>query len=330
MTLLAFKAPMARRVLLVAVGMALLTPGIAASQAYPSRPVRMIVPSAPGGSPDINSRELANELTKQMGQQVVVENRPGASGILGYEALARATPDGYTFAYISNFIATNPSFYSKLSYDFFRDFQPVIFYFRGLNVLTVSLSLPVRSVKELIDHARANPGKLSFGSSGIGATPHLSMELFKSMTDTAMVHVPYKGTQQALTDVFSGQIDILCDNLASMLPFVRAGRVRALAVTSIKRSAAIPELPTLDEAGLPGYEYTGWSGMAVPKGVPRAIVVQLNAEINKALLSPAVTKGIASRGGTPVGGTPEEFAEQVRKETARLGKLIKSVGIKPQ
>ena len=331
MTPLAFaRAPMARRACVLAAALVLLMPAIAASQAYPSRPVRMIVPSAPGGSPDINSRELANELTKQMGQQVVVENRPGASGILGYEALARATPDGYTFAYISNFIATNPSFYSKLSYDFARDFQPVIFYFRGLNVLTVSLSLPVRSVKELIDHARANPGKLSFGSSGIGATPHLSMELFKSMTDTSIVHVPYKGTQQAVTDVFSGQIDILCDNLASMLPFVRAGRVRALAVTSIKRSAAIPELPTLDEAGLSGYEYTGWSGMAVPKGVPRAIVVQLNAEINKALLSPAVTKGIAARGGTPVGGTPEEFAGQVRKETDRLGKLIRAVGIKPQ
>ena len=158
-----------------------------------------------------------------MGQQVVVENRPGASGILGYEALARATPDGYTFAYISNFIATNPSLYSKLSYDFARDFQPVIFYFRGLNVLTVSPSLPVRSVKELIDHARANPGKLSFGSSGIGATPHLSMELFKSMTDTAIVHVPYKGTQQAVTDVIGGQIDILCDNMASLLPLVRPG-----------------------------------------------------------------------------------------------------------
>jgi tripartite-type tricarboxylate transporter receptor subunit TctC len=265
-----------------------------------------------------------------MGQQVVVENRPGASGILGYEALARATPDGYTFAYISNFIATNPSMYSKLPYDFARDFRPVIFYFRGYNVLTVSPSLPVRSVKELIDHARANPGKLTFGSSGIGATPHLSMELFKSMTDTAIVHVPYKATQQAVTDVIGGQIDILCDNMASMLPFVRSGRVRGLAITSPKRSAAIPELPTLDESGLPGYELSGWSGMAVPAGVPRAIVLRLNAEINNALLSPQVSKGIPSRGGIGVGGTPEEFAEHVRKETERLGKLIKAIGIKPQ
>jgi tripartite-type tricarboxylate transporter receptor subunit TctC len=331
MTWLAFaEAPMARRALVLAAVMVLLIPGIASSQAYPSRPLRLIVPSAPGGSPDINARELANELTKQMGQQVVVENRAGASGILGYEALARATPDGYTFAYISNLIATNPSMYSKLPYDFARDFRPVIFYFRGYNVLTVSQTLAVRSVKELIDHARANPGKLTFGSSGIGATPHLSMELFKSMTETAIVHVPYKGTQQAVTDIISGQIDILCDNLASMLPFVRSARVRGLAVTSLKRSAAIPELPTLDESGLPGYELSGWSGMAVPAGVPRAIVLRLNAEINNALLSPSVSKGIASRGGIGVGGTPEEFAQHVRNETERLGKLIKAVGIKPQ
>jgi len=244
---------MSRLAFAAAIGMMLLIPCIACSQGFPSRPLRFIVPSAPGGSPDINARELANELTKQMAQQVVVENRPGASGILGYETLARATPDGYTFAYISNFIATNPSMYSKLSYDFARDFQPIIFYFRGFNVLTVSPPLPVRSVKELIEYARANPGKLSFGSSGIGATPHLSMELFKNMTDTAITHVPYKGTQQAVTDLIGGRIDILCDNMASMLPHVQSGRVRALAITSLKRSAAIPDLPTLDESGLQGY-----------------------------------------------------------------------------
>ena len=314
----------------VAAATALLASGIACAQAYPSRPVRLLVPSAPGGSPDINARELANELSKQMGQQVVVENRPGASGIIGYELLVRATPDGYTLGYISNFIAANPSLYSKLPYNFARDFLPVIPYFSGLNVLTVSPSLPVRSVKELIEHARANPGKLSFGSSGIGATPHLSMELFKSMPGTSIVHVPYKGTQQAVSDLIGGQIDILCDNMASLLPLVRSGRLRALGVTSLTRSAALPELPTLDEAGIPGFELTGWSGFAVPAGTPRDIVLRLNAEINKALTSPVVLKGIASRGGTPVGGTPEQFAEHVRKETERLGKLIRTVGIKPQ
>ena len=304
--------------------------GIAASQTYPSRPLRFIVPSAPGGSPDTNARELAAELSKQMGQQVVVENRPGASGIVGYELLKHATPDGYTFAYISNFIASNPSLYAKLPYDFFRDFEPVIFYFRGVNILAVSPSLPVKSVKELIDHARANPGKLKFGSSGVGATPHLSMELFKSMTGTDIVHVPYKATQQALVDLISGQIDIQCDNMAPLLPMVRAGRIRGLAVTSLKRSPAIPELPTIDEAGVPGYELGGWSGIAVPKGVPREIVLRLNAEINKALASPTVQKGIASRGGMAIGGTPEAFGEHVRKETERLARLIKSIGIKAQ
>lgn len=316
--------------MLTAAATVLLAPGIAGAQAYPSKPLRLIVPSAPGGSPDINSRELANELSKQMAQQVVVENRPGASGIIGYEMLARATPDGYTFAYISNFIATNPSLYSKLPYDFFKDFQPVIPYFSGLNVLTVSSSMSVRSVQELLDQVRANPGKLSFGSSGIGATPHLSMELFKSMTGTVITHVPYKGTQQAVTDLIGGQIDILCDNMASLLPLVKSGRLRGLAVTSLKRNAALPDLPTLDESGLPGYELTGWSGMAVPAGVPREIVLRLNAEINKALASPTVIKGILSRGGTPVGGTPEQFRDHVRRETERLAKLIKAVGIKPQ
>ena len=304
--------------------------GAQANSAYPSRPLRFIVPSAPGGNPDINSRELAGELTKQLGQQVVVENRQGASGMLGYEALARATPDGYTFAYISNLIATNPSLYAKLPYDFARDFRPVIYYFSGLNVLTVTPSLPVRTVKEFIDHVRANPDKLTYGSSGIGATPHLAMELFKNMTGTSVVHIAYKGTQQAVTDVIGGQIDILCDNMGPLLPLIRSGRVRALGVTTLKRSAVAPELPTLDEAGIPGYELAGWAGIGVPSGVPRELVLRLNAEINKALATPALPKAIASRGGAPVGGTPEQFAEHVRRETERLGKLIRAVGIKPQ
>ena len=298
-------------------------------QAFPARSVRVIVPYPPGGSPDINARNLEGELGKQLGQQVVVDNRPGASGIIGYEMLARATPDGYTMGYISNLIATNPGIYAKLPYDFARDFQPVIFFFSGINVLAVTPSLPARSVDELIELSRANPGKLSYGSSGIGATPHLAMELFKIMTGTVIVHVPYKGTQQAVTDVIGGQIDMVCDNIGPLLPLVRSGRLRGLAVTSLKRSSVVPELPTLDEAGIPGYELTGWSGLAVPAGVPREIVLRLNAEINKALLT-SLSKSIAERGGAAMGGTPEQFAEHVRRETERLGKLLKAVGIKPQ
>ena len=312
----------------VLAAMVLLIHGIAAAQDYPSRPMRLIVPSAPGGSPDINARELANELTKQMAQQVVVENRPGASGILGYEALQRATADGYTFAYISNFIATNPSMYAKLPYDFERDFRPVIFYFRGFNILTVSPALPVHSVKELIDHARANPGKLKFGSSGIGATPHLSMELFKSMTETVIVHVPYKGTQQAVVDLISGQIDIQCDNMASMLPHVRSGRIRGIAVTSLKRLTAIPELPTLDESGLPGYELSGWSGFAVPSGTARNLILRLNAEINKALKLPDVAQSLSGQALDPWTSTPEEFAARLKTDYDKYAQLIKLTGAK--
>lgn len=313
---------------LAAIGM--LAAGSASSQGYPNRPLRLIIPSAAGSSPDSNARTIAAALVEQMGQQVVAENRPGASGILGYEALAKATPDGYTMAYTSNFIATNPSMYAKLPYDFKRDFAPVILYFAGMNLLAVYNGMPVKSVKDLIELARTQPGKLTFGSSGVGATPHLSMELFKNMTGTNMVHIPYKGTPQALTDLISGQINILCDNMAPMLPMVTSGRVRGLAVTGPKRAPSIPELPTVAEAGVPGYQLMGWAGVSVPAGTPREIVMRLNAEINKALTTPMVLKSIEGRSGTPMGGTPEEFGEHVRKETERLAQLIKSIGIKPQ
>ena len=310
--------------------MFLLLSAVVCAQTYPSRPIRLIVASAPGGNPDISSRTMANELARQFGQQIVVENRPGASAMIGLEALARATPDGYTMGYISNLVATNPSIYAKLPYDFFRDFAPLIHYLSGLNVLMVHPSVPARSVKELIDLARNNPGKLSYGTSGIGASPHLSMELFKTMTGTSILHVSYKGTQQALTDMIGGQIDIVCDNVGSVLPQIRAGRVRALAVTALKRSQVLPDLPTFDEAGIPGYELTTWGGFAMPVAVPREIVQRMNAEMNKALLSPGVSQALAAASLTPEGGPPERFAEHVRNETEKLGKLVKMIGIKPQ
>jgi tripartite-type tricarboxylate transporter receptor subunit TctC len=321
---------MKNRCLYVVAGALSLACNGALSQGYPSKPLRLIIPSAAGGSPDTNARTIAAELVKQMGQQIVAENRPGASGILGYEQLARAAPDGYTLAYVSNFIATNPSMYAKLPYSFERDFQPVALYFTGMNLLAVHNSVPARSVKELLAIARAQPGKLTFGSSGIGATPHLSMELLKSMTNTRMEHVPYKGTPQALTDLMAGQIDILCDNMAPTLPLVKAGRIRGLAVTGSQRAPSIPELPTIEEAGVPGYRLMGWAGIAVPAATPREIVMRLNAEINKALKSPTVLKAIEARSGLPLGGTPEEFGDHVRRETERLAKLIQAIGIKPQ
>jgi tripartite-type tricarboxylate transporter receptor subunit TctC len=296
--------------LLSVVGMVLLAPGIsypqsASTEPYPTKPIRLIVPSAPGGAPDIGARSLASELSTQMGQQVVVDNRPGASGIIGLEMAARAAPDGYTFVYFANTVATNPSLYLKLPYDAMRDFQPIILATAGLNLLAVTPSLPVRSVKELIDHARANAGRLSYGSSGIGASTHLSMELLKSMTGTDIVFVAYKGSQQAITDVIGGQIHMVCEVISTILPHVRSGRVRALGVTSLKRIPLAPEVPTLDESGLPGFEITNWSGYAVPARVPRHIVLRLNAEIYKAQLSPSGSKAIADRGAVAIGGTPE-------------------------
>jgi tripartite-type tricarboxylate transporter receptor subunit TctC len=304
--------------------------GPAAGQNYPSKPLRIIVGSAPGGTPDIYARTLATLLSMQMGQQVMVDNRPGASGIIGYEMVARADPDGYTASYLSFPFATNPHMYAKLPYNSTRDFQPVILMASGPNLLAVTPALPVKSVPDLIGHARANPGQLSFGSSGLGTSMHLSMELIKGMTGTHLVHVPFKGIQQAITDVIGGRIHVLCDNVVSIIPHVRAGRVHALGVTSLKRVPLVPDVPTVDEAGIPGYEITPWAGLAFPAGTPKDIVLRLNAEMNKVLLSPSEIKTASDNGNTLIGGTPEHFAEHIRKETEKWGKVIKAAGIKPQ
>jgi tripartite-type tricarboxylate transporter receptor subunit TctC len=302
----------------------------ATAQPYPNRPIRTIVPFASGSGPDFSARNLANELSVQLGQHVVVDNRPGASGIIGYEMIARAAPDGYTVGYIPLGFATNPSIYLKLPYDSTKNFQPIILALSSVSLLAVTPSLPIHSVKELIELARAKPGTLSFGSAGIGAGTHLSVELLKVMTNTNIVHVSYKGIPQAITDVIGGQIHLICDSLTSILPHVRSGRVRALGVTSLKRSPVVPEVPTLDEVGIAGYELTTWAGYAFPARTPHDIVLRLNGEINKALLSPSVSKSFAERGATPIGGTPEQFAEHLRREMVKWAGVIKAAGIKPQ
>jgi tripartite-type tricarboxylate transporter receptor subunit TctC len=291
----------------------------------------MIIPAAPGGSPDIAGRLIAAEIGKQMGQHVVVENRPGSAGVLGFQATARATPDGYTIGQATFPIATNPSMFARLPYDALRDFQMVVQMARGPNLLTISPALPVTSVQELVDSARKSPGKLSFGSSGNGTSMHLSMELLKQMTGTNLLHVPYKAIQQATTDTIGGQIHIVCDNMGSILPHVKASRVRALGITSPKRSPIMPDLPTVAEQGVPGYEITPWSGFMVPARVPREIVLRLNSEINRAIFSPTLNeKYFATVGSTPVGGTPEHFTEHVRKEIAKWGQVLKAAGIRPE
>lgn len=321
---------MTRTLPVAALAIALLASAGTGAQIYPSRPLRIILPSAPGGLPDIQARLMATELGKQLGQTIIIDNRPGASGIIGFELIAKATPDGYTIGYASFLIATNPSMFVNLPYDFERDFRPVMHQVSALNILAVSPSLPIGSVQELVSHARAHPDKLSFGISAFGASNHLSIELIKMMTGTRLVPVSYKAIQQAISEAIAGQIHVVCDNMGSIVPHVKAGRMRGLGVTSPKRSPVVPDLPTVAESGLPGYEIMPWSGYVVPAQVSSDIVARLNAEFNKALFSPAVSERLTAIGSTPMGGTPEQFAEHVRKETTKWAQVIKAAGIKPQ
>jgi len=299
----------------------------AAAQSYPARPIRFIVPSAPGGTPDINARLLATELTRQMGQQIVVDNRPGAASSIGTELIVRSAPDGYTIGYGTvPALAINQTLYPKLPHDPEKDLQKVAQLGYQPNLLAVAPLLPVKSVKELIAYAKSYPNKLSYGSSGNGTTLHLGMELFKLMTGTQMVHVPYKAAQQATAEIIAGQVQLMFDNFGSIYPHVKAGRVRGLGVTSMQRSPALPELPTIDEAGVPGFELTVWGGVVVPVGVPKPIVARLNAEINKALAVPALKEKFSAIGYTLVGGTPEQFDAFVKKEVAKWADVIKRSG----
>jgi tripartite-type tricarboxylate transporter receptor subunit TctC len=296
--------------------------------AYPERPIRMIVPSAAGGQPDTNSRLVAAELGKLLGQQVVVDNRPGASSTIGFEAMARAQPDGYTIGYGAFPLATNPSLLAKLPYDVNKDFRMIILTNISPNVIAITPALPVNSVAELVAYAKGHPDQLMFGSTGSGSTMNLSMELLKQMTGTRMVNVPFKGMQQVITEIIGGRLQLLSDNVTSVLPHVTSGRLRALGVTGPRRIPLAPEIPTVAEAGVPGYEITAWGGYVSPAGTPGPVVARLNAEINKAIASPAIREKWLALGIEPVGGTPERFAEHVKKETAKWTDVIKRAGIK--
>jgi tripartite-type tricarboxylate transporter receptor subunit TctC len=300
-----------------------------AAAEYPERPVRYIVPSAPGGGADISARMLTNELSQQLKQQFVIDNRPGSGGLIGVQLLAKSRPDGYTLGYGNmTYLAINSTLVPNLPYDADRDLLPIGQFTSGQNLLAVRNSLPVKSVQELIAYARANPDKLSFASSGNGSTLHLSGELFKQMTGTRMTHVPYKGIAQGLTDLFSGQIDLVFDNQSSIAPHVGAGRVRALAVTGPSRSTVFPDLPTMNEAGLPGYVITTWTAMMGPAGLPKPIVNKLNAEIARACAAPKVQAALASQGAVCATGSPEQFAQFVKKERVKWGDIVKKSGAK--
>ena len=286
--------------ILLAGGM-LASPFVAVAQPYPSRPVRLVVPFPPGGPTDIVGRTIAQQLQERWGQPVVVENRPGAGAIIGMNAVAKAAPDGYTLLLGSNSLALNKSLYSKLPFELERDFAPVILITRIPNVLVVHPSVPSNTVAELIALAKAKPGQLNFASVGTGTGPHLFAELFISQTGIQLVHVPYKGTAPAVNDLLAGQVQMLFDSLATALPNIRAGKLRALGVTSATRASAARELPTLAEAGVGGYEATGWFAIAVTGGTPADIVARLNADLGRALETTAVRDRLERLGGVAPG-----------------------------
>ena len=300
-----------------------------AAAEYPERPIRLIISSAAGASSDVVTRILAAELVSQMGQQIVIDNRPGAVQTVGTGLIVRANPDGYTIGYANVVtLAINRALLPNLPYDTDRDLALIAQHLSTYNLLAVSNTLPVKSVKELIDYAKQNPGKLMNASSGNGTTGHLGGELFKLMTGAQIVHVPYKSSGQGITDMIAGQVHVIFDNLPSIAPHARAGRVRGLGVSSLKRSPIFPDIPTISEAGVPGYETNSWGGIVAPSRTPRPIVMKLNAEINKALQSPTLRTRYAAIEAEPVGGTPEQFAEFFRTSMVKWARVIKEANIR--
>ncbi len=307
----------------------LLAWAITAHAAYPEKPIRVVVPSAPGGSPDVLMRILMQQLSQQMNVPIVVENKPGASFVLGTMDVVKAPPDGYTLGY-GNIVslAINRSLMPSLPYDVEKDLTLISNVTHVFNMLAVNNNLPVHSVAELIDYAKRNPGKLTNGSSGNGTTGHLGGELFKAMTGTDIVHVPYKGSAQAINDLMGGQIQVMFDNVPSIGPHVKAGRVRGLGVSSPKRAASFPEIPTIAEAGVPGYVTNSWGGVIGPARLPRDVVMRLNTEIKAALAVPAVVERYRQLDSDIDGGTPEQFLELVRRETPKWAEVVKRSGAK--
>jgi tripartite-type tricarboxylate transporter receptor subunit TctC len=309
---------------------AALTSGAQAQAPYPNHPARIVVPFPAGGTTDILARETAQKLTQTLGQPFVVENRPGAGGNIGADLVAKSPPDGYTM--LMGTVGThaiNPSLYEKMPYDHVKDFVPVVLVAGVPNVLVVNPSLPVKTVQELIAYAKANPGKLNFASSGSGTSIHLSGELFKTMAGVSMQHVPYKGSAPALADLAGGQVQLMFDNLPSSLALIKAGKLRAIAVTSLTRSTALPDVPTISESGLPGFEASSWFGLLAPAGTPKDVVTKVNGEVAKWLATPEAKENLAGQGAIVATGlAPEDFVRHIASETAKWQKVVKESGAK--
>lgn len=298
-----------------------------AQERYPSKPLRIVVPFAPGGSTDIFARLVGERLSGALGQPVVIENRAGAGGNIGADAVAKSAPDGYTLLMATTGVmAINNALYKSMTYDAAKDFEAVIFIASITNVLIVPQDLPAKDVAELVALAKREPGRLS-ASSGAGSSTHMSAELFKSLTGTDILHIPYKGSGQALPDLISGRVSMMFENAPGAVSHIKAGKVRALAVTGLKRAAALPELPTVAEAGVPGYESLSWSGLAAPAGTPREIVQRINRETATLLASPDMRAKLAEQGAEAVGGPPGQFADHIRAERDKWTRLIRERGI---
>ena len=304
--------------------------GVPAQSDYPNRTVRIIVPTAPAGGNDTVARVIAQGLSERWGRQFVVENRAGASTMIGGEMAAKAPPDGYTLLMGVSTLAINPATFRKVPYEAMRDFAPVTQAVFVPNLMMVHPSVPAKTVKEMIAFAKARPGQILFASAGYGTNPHLSMELFASMAGIRMIHVPYKSSTPGIVDLIAGHVAIMAPNMLQSIPHVRAGRLRALGVTSAARAASAPGIPTVAEGGLPGYEAVQWYGLLAPAGTPREIIARLHAETVATLRAPDSAKRLAGDGAEVIAGTPEEFAAFIAAETVKWAKVVKAAGIQPE
>lgn len=301
----------------------------AAAQDYPTKPVRVIVAFAPGTTSDIIGRMFAEKLTQQMGQPFIVENRTGAGGTIGADFVAKSAPDGYTLLVSTAALPVSAHVYPNLKYDTAKDFASVTVISHSPLLLAANLNFPPKTVQELVQYAKANPGKASFGSAGVGTSHHLTGEKFKLDTGIDIVHVPYKGSGPAHIDLMGGQIQLMFDNIVALIPHVRSGKVRALAVSSAKRHPLLPDVPTIQEAGVKNFETVAWFGFVAPAGTPRPVVDRLNAEVRKAIQLPDVNKRLLDAGSTIIGNSPDEADRFLRDEVAKWGKVVKAAGVKP-